>query len=72
MCGMIGKYFAPNSSWATGYSKWRWECLGMPLQIYRKNSDNYSPKCTVRGASKIKLKKANKKRTVTVRRVIIF
>jgi hypothetical protein len=26
----------------------------------------------VRGASKIKLKKVNKKRTVTVRRVIIF
>jgi hypothetical protein len=27
---------------------------------------------TVRGASKIKLEKVNKKRTVTVRRVIIF
>jgi hypothetical protein len=26
----------------------------------------------IRGASKIKLKKVNKKRTVTVRRVIIF
>jgi hypothetical protein len=29
-------------------------------------------KDTIRGASKIKLKKVNKKRTVTVRRVIIF
>jgi hypothetical protein len=28
--------------------------------------------CVIRGASKIKLKKVNKKRTVTVRRVIMF
>ena len=35
-------------------------------------TDIYSILYHVRGASKIKLKKVNKKRTVTVRRVIIF
>ncbi len=34
--------------------------------------DHLSKGCIIRGASKIKLKKVNKKRTVTVRRVIIF
>jgi hypothetical protein len=41
-------------------------------QVYKKIDFQPIRKAVVRGASKIKLKKVNKKRTVTVRRVIIF
>jgi hypothetical protein len=35
-------------------------------------NDKKAPALDIRGASKIKLKKVNKKRMVTIRRVIIF
>ncbi len=56
--------------------KWVWVCRKAqkmqlnpsPVPFLKRRLQNF----VVRGASKIKLKKVNKKRTVTVRRVIIF
>jgi hypothetical protein len=48
-----------------------WGESGIKKTSYSTTKININRK-EVRGASKIKLKKVNKKRTVTVRRVIIF
>ncbi len=45
---------------------------GLDSILYHLPFGSHLPTSQVRGASKIKLKKVNKKRTVTVRRVIIF